>query len=65
VGVLRLSRIEWICLFAILVGVLFFLVGANFYNSVVGWTGVLLFVGGVVVWFIIYVYCALFKRRPP
>ncbi|MGF3522167.1 MAG: hypothetical protein ACQXXJ_03605 [Candidatus Bathyarchaeia archaeon] len=60
-----MSRIEWICLFAILVGVLFFLVGANFYNSVVGWTGVLLFVGGVVVWFIIYVYCALFKRRPP
>ncbi|MCX8149899.1 MAG: hypothetical protein N3D85_00090 [Candidatus Bathyarchaeota archaeon] len=57
-----MSRIELICLISVLLGVLFFLVGANFYVSVVGWFGVFLFVGGVTVWFIFYVYCVLFKK---
>jgi len=60
---LRLSRNDWICLLVVLLGVLFFLVGANFYNNMIGWTGVFLLAGGVVAWFVLYIYCELFKKN--
>jgi hypothetical protein len=42
-------------------GVFLFLYGANYYNNVVGWTGVALFFGGAFTWFFFYFYYELIK----
>lgn len=41
---------EWkgfACLLVVILGLVLFLYGANYYNNIVGWTGVYLFVGGI------------------
>ena len=51
-----------VCLFAVILGVVLFLYGANYYENVVGWSGVFLFVGGILAWVIIYVYGKMTKK---
>jgi positive regulator of sigma E activity len=51
-----------VCLFAVILGVVLFLYGANYYENVVGWSGVFLFVGGILAWVIIYVYGKIMKK---
>jgi membrane-bound ClpP family serine protease len=55
------SREDWACVGLILLGILLFLVGANYYDSVVGWLGVFLFIGGILILIVLYVYKALAK----
>lgn len=62
-GALKLSRTDWICLAVIALGAFLFLYGANYYDSTVGWTGVVLFFGGILAWFALYVYCTLLKWK--
>lgn len=58
-----MSRTDWTCLGLVLLGILLFLYGANFYNAFVGWFGVFLFVGAIVAWIVLYVYGALLKKN--
>ena len=60
---MALSREDWACLFLVILGVILFLVGANIYNGIVGWSGVFLFVGGFLALIILYVYHALSKPK--
>ncbi|MCW4010790.1 MAG: hypothetical protein NWF05_09255 [Candidatus Bathyarchaeota archaeon] len=55
---------DWICLFAVILGVILFLYGANYYNAAVGWLGVLLIVGGIVTLLLLYVYTLLAQPSP-
>ncbi len=54
-----MSRTDWLCVFLIIVGVILILVGANYWNAVVGWLGVFLFVGAALVLVLLYVYHSL------
>jgi hypothetical protein len=57
-----MSREDWVCVVLIILGFLLFLVGANYYDSLVGWLGVFLFVGGIVALVVMYVYGVLSKH---
>ena len=46
----------------ILMGVVLFLYGGNYFNATVGWTGVYLIIGGFLVEIILYVY-GQFKKK--
>jgi len=46
------------CLFVIILGIVLFLYGANYYNNLVGWAGVYVFVGGILA----YVFLTIFSR---
>jgi hypothetical protein len=54
---------DWICLALVIVGVVLFLYGANYYNETVGWLGVFLFVGAIVTLIVLYVYRSLTKPK--
>lgn len=58
-----MSRADWACLGLIILGVILFLYGANFYDNFVGWTGVFMFVGGILAWIVLYVYGEVMKRK--
>lgn len=58
-----MSREDWACLVLILLGIVFFLVGANIYNSLIGWFGVFLFVGGFLALIGLYIYNSVVKRK--
>ena len=57
-----MSRIDWACLGAVILGFLLFLYGANVYNAVVGWIGVYFFFGGILVFLVLYIYGQLTKK---
>ena len=57
-----MSWINWACLGIILLGVVLFLYGANYYEANVGWSGVLLFIGGTLAFLIRYIYVELTKN---
>jgi hypothetical protein len=57
-----MSRIDWACLGAVILGFLLFLYGANVYNAVVGWIGVYFFFGGILVFLVLYIYGELTKK---
>jgi hypothetical protein len=42
-----------LCLLVMVVGFVLFLYGANYYDATVGWTGVGLFVGGIVLYVVL------------
>ena len=42
-----------LCLLVVVVGFVLFLYGANYYDATVGWTGVGLFVGGIVLYVVL------------
>ena len=60
---MAVSREDWACVVLIILGIILFLVGANYYNSIVGWLGVFLFVGGILALIVLYVYNALTKQK--
>jgi hypothetical protein len=50
---------EWkglACLIAVILGIVLFLYGANYYDAVVGWTGLGLFVGGILVYVLLRIF---------
>ena len=63
-GAQGLSREDWICFALMILGIFLFLIGANYYNNVVGWAGVLLFVIGFFGLIVLAVYNSLTKRSP-
>jgi hypothetical protein len=46
----------------IIVGIILFLYGANYYDATVGWTGVGLSIAGVVAFIVFYVHSQLTKK---
>ena len=58
-----MSWTDWTLLVLFIVGFLLFLVGANVYNSVVGFSGVFLFLGSIIAYFVIYAYKEIAKRQ--
>jgi drug/metabolite transporter (DMT)-like permease len=55
---------DWLGFGVIILGIILFLYGANYYDATVGWIGVLLFVGAVVALVVLYVYKSLTQRKP-
>jgi len=51
-----------VCLCVIVIGVVLFLYGSNYYNAVVGWTGVCLVFGGLFAEIIVKV-CEIVAKR--
>jgi divalent metal cation (Fe/Co/Zn/Cd) transporter len=58
-----MSKTDWACLGAVIVGFVLFLYGANFYDAVVGWAGVYLFFGGIMAYLVLYIYGELTKKE--
>jgi uncharacterized membrane protein len=50
-------------LFAVILGIVLFLYGANYYDEVSGWSGLFLIVAGIIAYLILGVYGALRKRE--
>lgn len=51
-----MSWTDWACLGIFILGFLLFLIGANYYNAIVGYTGVYMFIGAIVAYIVIYIY---------
>jgi hypothetical protein len=49
-------------LFVVILGIVLFLIGANYYDEVSGWSGLFLIVGGIIAYLELGVYGALRKR---
>ncbi|MGA2385951.1 MAG: hypothetical protein ABSG33_05420 [Candidatus Bathyarchaeia archaeon] len=60
-----MSWTDWACLGAFIIGFLLFIVGANIYNAIVGYTGLYVFIGAIVAYIAIYTYKELTKPLPP
>ena len=59
-----MSKTDLILLFVFILGFILFLYGANFYNSVVGYAGIYLFIGTIGAYLLIYIYKELTKKTP-
>jgi membrane-bound ClpP family serine protease len=59
-----MSWTDWVLLGLFILGFFLFLVGANIYNAVVGYSGVYLFIGSIAAYLIIYIYKEITKRQP-
>jgi len=57
-----MSWITWTCVGIIILGVVLFLYGANYYDATVGWTGVFLGIAGILVFLLRYIYSELTKK---
>ena len=58
-----MSWTDWAFLGVVILGFVLFLFGANFYNGVVGWAGVILFFGGIIAFLVLYIYGELTKKE--
>ena len=57
-----MSRVNLACLGMVILGFVLFLYGANFYDAVIGWVGVYLIIGGILVFLLFYIYNELTKK---
>jgi hypothetical protein len=55
---------NWACLGVLLLGFVLFLYGANYYDANAGYTGIFLFLAGVIGIIALYIYGALAKEAP-
>jgi len=53
---------DWACLGVIVLGVVLFLCGANYYDAIVGWAGVCLVIIGILAFLILYIHGELTKK---
>lgn len=53
----------WACVLVLVVGLILFLYGANYYDSTVGWAGVVLAIGDILVFIILYIYSSRTKEQ--
>ena len=58
-----MSRAYWACVGLMIVGFVLFLYGANYYDAAVGFAGEFVFIFGIVVALVFYVYGELNKTR--
>lgn len=60
-----MSQTDWVLLGMFVVGFLLFLYGANTYDSVMGYSGVYLFIGAIAAYLVLYIYKELTKKALP
>ncbi len=60
-----MSYINWLSILLVILGIALFLVGANIYNAIVGWAGVYMIIGGILLYLGRYLYAELRKKEPP
>jgi membrane-bound ClpP family serine protease len=58
----RMSLIDWACLGIFILGFVLFLVGANTYDVIVGYTGIFLLIGAIAAYLVIYIYKEAVKK---
>ncbi len=58
-----MSLRDLVILLVVILGIVLFLYGSNAYDTVFGWAGVFMVVGGVITYAALEVYGALRKRR--
>jgi 4-hydroxybenzoate polyprenyltransferase len=58
-----MSKTDWAIVAILILGFLLFLYGANYYNAVIGYAGIYLFIGGIAAYLIIYIYKELRKKE--
>jgi len=61
--VIKMSWTDWACLGFVILGFVLLLYGANVYDALIGWVGVYLFLGGILVFLVFYIYGEL-KKKP-
>lgn len=59
-----MSKTDLILLFVFILGFMLFLYGAKFYDAVVGYAGIYLFIGTIGAYLLIYIYKELRKKTP-
>jgi multisubunit Na+/H+ antiporter MnhB subunit len=59
-----MSKTDLILLSIFILGFLLFLYGAKFYDAVVGYSGIYLFIGTIGAYLLIYIYKELTKKAP-
>jgi hypothetical protein len=52
-----------VCLFVVIVGIVFFMYGSNYYDETTGWSGVYLVVAGFFAEIVLKVYESLTKKK--
>jgi len=57
-----MSALKWFLFLTAVIGILLFLYGANYYDSIVGWVGVALVAASLLGLLVLYVYEELTKR---
>ena len=57
-----MSWTDWACLGVFIVGFLLFLYGANLYNAIVGYTGLYMWIGAIIIYLLTYVYKELTEK---
>jgi len=57
-----MSALKWFLFLTAIIGILLFLYGANYYDSIVGWVGVALVAASLLGLLVLYVYEELTKR---
>jgi membrane-bound ClpP family serine protease len=55
---------DWACLGIFVLGFVLFLIGANIYNAIIGYSGIYLFIGAIAAYLMIYAYKELTKKTP-
>jgi hypothetical protein len=58
-----MSRIDWASIGAFILGFILFLYGSNYYNPLVGWTGVFLDLSAIVLVVVRFAYKELTKNK--
>jgi SNF family Na+-dependent transporter len=61
-GASRMSWKDLICLCIVIMGVVFFIYGANYYDALIGWAGVCLVIAGFLVKIVLMVWENLQKK---
>ncbi|MEM3731419.1 MAG: hypothetical protein QW667_05910 [Candidatus Bathyarchaeia archaeon] len=51
-----MNKLNVACVSIIIIGIILFIYGSNYYNAFAGWTGVFLALGGIVAGLILRVY---------
>ncbi len=59
-----MSWMNWVCVGVVVLGFVLFLYGANYYDAVVGFAGIFLFLAAVIGILTLYIYGALTKKAP-
>jgi hypothetical protein len=57
-----MSWTEWACLGIFIAGFLLFLYGANLYNPLVGYIGLYMWIGAIIIYLLTYVYKELTEK---
>jgi len=52
-----------VCVYIIVIGVVLFLYGSNYYNALAGWTGVYLVIGGFFAEIVLKLYESIRKKK--